>query len=79
MPRQSISFTPPNEEWLSAQVESQEFTSKSEVVNDLVRKAREIEAIRARLVQAEQSGFTDLGRAEILAEARKDARRNGDL
>jgi len=79
MPRQSISFTPPNEEWLRAQVESQEYTSKSDVVNDLIRKAREIEAIRARLVQAEESGFTSPGRAGILAEAKEEARRNGDL
>ena len=79
MPRQSISFTPPNDEWLRAQVESQEYTSKSDVVNDLIRKAREIEAIRARLIHAEQSGFTSLGREEILAEAKEAARRNGDL
>jgi hypothetical protein len=51
---------------------------KSAVVNDLIRKAREIEAIRARLVHAEQSGFTDLGRAEILAEAKEAVRLNGD-
>ncbi len=68
-----------NDEWLKAQVESREYTSKSDVVNDLIRKAREIEAIRARLVHAEQSGFTDLGRAEILAEAKEAARRSGDL
>lgn len=79
MPRQSISFTPPNDEWLRAQVESQEYTSKSDVVNDLIRKAREIEAIRARLIHAEQSGFTTPGREEILAEAKETARRNGDL
>ena len=79
MPRQSISFTPPNEEWLRAQVESQEYTSKSDVVNDLIRKACEIEGMRARLDQAEQSGFTSLGRAEILAEAKEEARSNGDL
>jgi antitoxin ParD1/3/4 len=79
MPRQTISFTSPNAEWLRAQVESQEYTSKSDVVNDLIRKAREIETIRARLVQAEQSGFTGLGRTEILTEAKAEARRNGVL
>ena len=77
--RQSISFTPPNDEWLRAQVESKEFSSKSEVINDLIRKAREIEAIRARLIHAERSQFISQGRAEILAEAKADARRNGDL
>ncbi len=79
MPRQSISFTPPNDEWLKAQVDSEEYTSKSDVVNDLIRKAREIEAIRARLIQAEQSGFTQQGRAEILAEIKDEAQRNGEL
>ena len=79
MPRQSISFTPPNDDWLKAQVESEEYISKRDVVNDLIRKAREIEAIRARLIQAEQSGFTTHGQAEILAQAKEEARRNGEL
>jgi antitoxin ParD1/3/4 len=79
MPRQSISFTPPNDAWLKAQVESEEFSSKSEVINDLIRKAREIEAIRARLILAEQSGFTTQGRVDILTEIKEQARQNGDL
>ena len=79
MPRQSISFTEPNDAWLKAQVDSEEFTSKSEVVNDLIRKARQIEYIRAKLIRAEESGFADLTAAEILAEIKAEARRNGHL
>ena len=79
MPRQSISFTPPNDDRLKTQVESEEYTSKSEVVNDLIRKAREIEAIRARLIHAEQSGFTTQDQAEILAKAKEEAQRNGEI
>ncbi len=79
MPRQSISFTPPNDEWLQAQVAGEEFTSKSEVVNDLIRKAREIELIRVRLIQAEQSGFSQQTRSEILNEIKDDAKKNGGL
>lgn len=79
MPRQSISFTPPNDEWLKAQVDSEEYSSKSEVVNDLIRKAREIETIRARLIEAEQSGFTPQSRAEILAEIKDEAHSDGEL
>ena len=86
MTRQSISLTPPNNDWLKASVESQEFTSKSEVINDLIRKARreqqEIEYIRARLVEGEQSGFTevtDTTRDQILAKAKAKARENGYL
>ncbi len=83
MIRQSISVTTPNDEWLKAQVESEEYTSKSEVINDLIRKARrqerEIEYIRAKLLKAEKSGFTDKTATEILASLKEEAHQNGDL
>ena len=83
MTRQSISLTMPNDAWLKAQVESEEFTSKSDVVNDLIRKARaqqsEIEWIRDKLIKAEQSEFIDKTPDEILAGFKEKARRNGDL
>jgi len=83
MKRQSISFTEPNDDWLKVQVESKEYSSKSEVVNDLIRKARarqeEIEIIRAKLIKSEKSGFVDKLPAEILADFKKEAQRNGDL
>ena len=79
MARQSISFTAPNDEWLKAQVESEEYTSKSDVVNDLIRKAREIEYIRAKLISAEQGNFSTLNAAEILEKSKDELRRNGEL
>lgn len=83
MTRQSISFTTPNDEWLKAQIESEEYTSKSDVVNDLIRKARaqqsEIEGIRAKLIKAEKSGFTNMTRDEILAQSKEELRGNGEL
>ena len=80
MSRQSISFTSPNSEWLNQKVNvEQEYKSNSEAVNDLIRKAREIEAIRARLIQAEQNGFTEMTREEIRAEIREELRRSGEL
>jgi antitoxin ParD1/3/4 len=72
MIRQSISFTPPNDEWLKAQVESEEYASKSEAINDLIRKERlreqEREMIRTKLIAGEQSGFVTQTRQEMLAE-----------
>lgn len=80
MPRQSISLTGPSSEWLKLKVEIEgEYKSNSEAVNDLIRKAREIEGIRARLIQAEQSGFTDQTREEIRTEIRQEMRRDGEL
>jgi len=75
MSRQSISFTKPNEEWLKAQVESQEYSSKSELVNDLIRQARKQQAkidwLAAKLEKAEESGFTNDSKEQILAESKK--------
>lgn len=74
MPRQSISLTEPSSAWLKQKVEVEgEYRSNSEAVNDLIRRAREIDAIRAHLIRAEQSGFTTLTRDEILAEIKDDA------
>ena len=79
MARQSISFTPPNDEWLKAQVDSKEYTSKSDVVNDLIRKAREIEGIRAKLIAAELGGFSDKTPEEMLQGFKEKARQDGKL
>jgi antitoxin ParD1/3/4 len=79
MSRQSISLTEPNDKWLKAQVQSQEYTSKSELINDLIRQARQQQAqidwIKAKIEQAEKSGFTDESKSEILALSK--ARLNG--
>jgi antitoxin ParD1/3/4 len=74
MARQSITFTEPNDQWLKAQVDSQEYTSKSELVNDLIRQARkqqaEIDWIKAKLEKAEESGFTSNSKDEILMQSK---------
>ena len=74
MARQSISFTEPNDEWLKTQIENKEYSSKSELVNDLVRQARnqqiQIDWIRTKLDKAEESGFTTNSKEEILAQAK---------
>lgn len=74
MARQSISFTEPNDEWLKAQVNSKEYASKSELVNELVRQARQqqkqFDIIRTKLENAEQDGFTNDSKEQILAESK---------
>ncbi|MBS9766784.1 MAG: CopG family transcriptional regulator [Flavobacteriaceae bacterium] len=70
MIRQSISLTEPNNNWLKNRVENKEYSSKSELVNDLIRQARnqqaEIDLIRLKLEKAEKSGFTTATKSEIL-------------
>ena len=74
MSRQSISFTKPNDEWLKTQVDNKEYSSKSELVNDLIRQARkqqvQIDWIRAKLEKAENSGFTNDSKESILAQSK---------
>jgi len=74
MSRQSISFTEPNDEWLKAQVDSKEYSSKSELVNDLIRQARkqqsQVDWLRAKLEQDEKSGFTEDSKEQILRQSK---------
>jgi len=74
MARQSISFTQPNDEWLKSQVDNHEYSSKSELVNDLIRQARkqqrQIDWIRSKLEKAENSGFTIDSKEQILVQSK---------
>lgn len=69
MTRQSITLTEQNDRWLKDQVSnSGEYSSKSDLVNDLIRRARRIETINQKLVFAEKSGFIDSTPEAILEE-----------
>ena len=74
MPRQSISFSKPNDEWLKTQLDNEEYSSKSELVNDLIRQARNQQAhidwIRAKLEKSERSGFTNENKEQILKQSK---------
>lgn len=74
MARQSISLTKPNDEWLKNQVDNNEYSSKSELINDLIRQARkqqvQIDWIRTKLEKAENSGFTNDTKEQILAQSK---------
>lgn len=87
MSRQSISLTAPNDAWLKAQVESEEFASKSEAINDLIRRARRLEEarefIRSKLIRGEESiaehGYSTKTKDELLDEIKTQARKDGLL
>jgi antitoxin ParD1/3/4 len=74
MIRQSITFTKPNDEWLKNQVNNEEYSSKSELVNDLIRQARkqqvQVDFIRTRLEKSEKSGFTNDSKTQILKQSK---------
>jgi len=74
MARQSITLTKPNDEWLKDQVDKEEYSSKSELVNDLIRQARnqqvQVDWIRAKLEKAENSGFSNDSKTDILKKSK---------
>jgi antitoxin ParD1/3/4 len=83
MARQSITFTAPNDHWLNSLVESEEYKSKSEIVNELIRRARaqqnELELIRARLTRAENSNFITQSAEDLRSEFKEELRRDGKI
>ncbi|MBA55490.1 MAG: type II toxin-antitoxin system ParD family antitoxin [Pseudomonadales bacterium] len=78
MVKKSITVTDQQDSWIKTQIEMGHYGNESEVVRELIRErqmrelesSREIEAIRAKLIQAEANGFTDQSPAEILQEIR---------
>jgi len=72
MSRQSITLANQNDEWLKKQVENEEFTSKSEAVNYLIKQARERDAyhefVQAKIDRGLKSGFSEKTKEELLAE-----------
>lgn len=76
MARQSITLANQNDEWLKKQVANEDFNSKSEAVNYLIKQAREHDAyvdfIRERIENAEKSGFSTKTKEELLADIKKN-------
>ena len=79
MIKKSISVTEQQDSWIKAQIQTGHFGNESEVIRELIRERQlreretpaEIEAIRAALVQGEQSGFSDRSVDEIWEDARQ--------
>ncbi|CAM3986674.1 CopG family transcriptional regulator [Flavobacterium branchiophilum] len=73
MARQSITLAEENDEWLKNQVANEVFTSKSEAVNYLIKKARERDAyheyVQMKIDSGLKSGFAvKQTKEEMLAE-----------
>ena len=76
MARQSISLANQNDEWLKQQVSNEEFSSKSEAVNYLIKQAREREEyhnyVQMKIDRGLKSGFAEKQtKEEMLAEFKK--------
>jgi antitoxin ParD1/3/4 len=84
MIKKSITVTDLQNNWIKAQVDMGHYGNESEVVRELIRErqlremetTREIEAIRSKLIKAEEGGFTDQVPSEILNEIKNGLGRN---
>lgn len=81
MIRHSISLTSPNDGWLNSQVKNEGYSSKSELINDLIRQARkqhaQVDYIKTKIQKSEESGFTNDTKAQILKQSK--SKFNGEL
>ncbi|WP_057936250.1 ribbon-helix-helix domain-containing protein [Algoriphagus resistens] len=79
MARQTITVNEPNDRWMKQKVQENEYASKSELINDLIRHQREQEEeriwLRNELIKGEESGLSQKSMAEILEEAKRRARK----
>lgn len=79
MARQTITVNEPNDRWMKQKVEKNEYASKSELINDLIRRQREQEEeriwLRNELIKGEESGLSNKSMAEILEEAKRGAKK----
>lgn len=76
MARQGITLANQNDEWLKQQVANEEFTSKSEAVNYLIKQERERDAyhefVQMKIDRGLKSGFAEKQtKEEMLAEFKK--------
>ena len=83
MVKRTYSITETLDRYVKGRVGSGEYASDSEYLRELIRRDqkenREIAYIRSQLIKAEESGFTDKNRDQILAELKERARANGEL
>ena len=83
MVKKSITITDQQDQWIKAQMATGNYATDSEVVREALREKQErdaeIEAIRAALIEGEQSGISNRTPEEIFAAARERLRADGKL
>ncbi|MDN3690229.1 ribbon-helix-helix domain-containing protein [Cyclobacterium jeungdonense] len=79
MARQTITVNEPNDRWMKEKIQGNEYASKSELINDLIRRQREQEEeriwLRNELIKGEESGLSSKSMAEVLKDAKTRAKK----
>lgn len=83
MVKKSITVTDQQEAWIQSQMDTGNYGTDSELIREALREKQmrmaEIEIIRAKLIEGENSGFSDLTPEKILEKSKQQLRKNGKL
>ena len=83
MVKKSITVTDQQDAWIQAQLATGSYASDSEVFRELIRReqtrSNEIEAIRAAIIEGEQSGMSERTPQQIVEAAKERLRVDGKL
>jgi antitoxin ParD1/3/4 len=83
MVKKSITVTDQQDAWIQSQLASGHYASDSEIVREALRekemRTAELEAIRARLIASEESGFSDRSPEQIKQDAKAKLKKDGRL
>lgn len=83
MVKRTYSITETLDQYVKGRIQSGEYATDSEYLRELIRRDqeenKEIAFIRSKLIKAEQSGFIDKDRNQVLKTIKERARKNGDL
>ncbi len=83
MVKKSITVTGQQEAWIQAEIAAGNYATDSELIREALREKKnrsaELEAIRAALIEGEQSGFSGRTAEDIRASVQKRLRDHGEL
>jgi antitoxin ParD1/3/4 len=83
MVKKSITVTDKQEAWIQSEIAAGNYGTDSELIREALREKKnrtaQLEAIRAALIEGEDSGFGDRTVKEIRKSVQKRLRDNGQL
>ncbi len=83
MTKQSVNVTPPNDDWLNAKVASKEYSNKTDIINDLIRREREREekfkTLKAAIEKGLAGDMTEENVLDIMQRVEKEMMGSGAL
>ena len=83
MVKKSITVTSQQEAWIQSQIDSGYYGNDSEVIREALREKQmrmaELDAIREKLIAAEQSGLSERSPEKIRDQAKTRLKRDGRL